>query len=281
MRPGRFAATMKGPKGATMNTVLTASRAAVGALPRIWIGARPLERLWYVVAGVLFAGGLGHVAVLLLTGASWEGPTSLRKAATFGLSFGLTLATVVWASSFIRLGSWFRAAVLSIFTVVCVLETVLITLQAWRGVPSHFNFETPFDTSVSMTLAGGGFVIIAVGLILAGAALRRTADLTPELRLALRYGFGTLLAAFGTGAIMIATGVTLARSGDPAAAYATAGFLKPLHAVALHAILVLPGLAWLIGFTGWDAGRRLRVVRWSIMGYSVLLVGAVIISLVG
>ncbi len=264
-----------------MNTVVAAGREAVGALPRIWTGARPLERAWYAVAAVLFASGLTHVAVLLVTGASWEGPTSLRKAATFGLSFGLTLATVVWAGSFIRLTPPFRATVLSIFTVVCVLETALITLQAWRGVPSHFNFETPFDLSVSMTLAGGGFVIIAVGLILTGAALRRLADLTPELRLALRFGCGTLLMAFGTGAIMIATGVTLARSGDPAAAYAIGGFLKPLHAVAMHAILVLPGLAWLIGFTGWDAGRRLRVVRWAIMGYSVLLVGAVIISLIG
>ncbi len=266
---------------AVVSTVVAASREAVGALPRIWTGARPLERLWYAVAAVLFAGGLTHVAVLLLTGASWDGPTSLRKAATFGLSFGLTLATVVWASAFIRLAPLLRGVVLSIFTVVCVLETALITLQAWRGVPSHFDFETPFDTGVSMTLAGGGFVIIVVGLILAATALRRGAELAPELRLALRYGFVTLLVAFATGAVMIATGVTLVRSGDPAIAYATAGFLKPLHAVAMHAILVLPGLAWLLGFTDWDAARRLRVVRWSIMGYSVLLVGAVIISLLG
>lgn len=262
-----------------MNNALTASREAVGALPRIWTNARPLERAWYAVAAVLFAGGLAHVGVLLVTGASWEGPVSLRKAATFGLSFGLTLATVVWATSFLRLTRRLRSAVLSIFAVVCVLETALITLQAWRGVPSHLNFETPFDAGVSMTLAGGGFVIIAVGLILTWAALRRTAGLAPELRLALRYGFGTLLVAFATGAIMIATGVTVVRSGDPATAYATAGFLKPLHGVAMHAVLVLPGLAWLLGFTGWDSGFRLRVIRWAIAAYSALLVGALIISL--
>ncbi|GAB3753402.1 hypothetical protein [Microlunatus parietis] len=195
------------------------------------------------------------------------------------MSFGLTLTSVAWASSFLRLSAAVRGVVLSIFAVVCVIETTLITLQAHRGVPSHVNFETPFDTAVSMTLAGGGLVIIVVGLILAGAALRRTAELAPELRLALRFGFVTLLVAFGTGAIMIATGVTLVRSGDPAAAYATAGFLKPLHAVSMHAILVLPGIAWLLGSTGWPPRRRLMIIRYAAVGYLVLLAGAVIISL--
>lgn len=262
----------------TMNTLVASALAAV---PRIWITARPLERAWYAIAAVLFASGLFHVGELLLTGASWDGPTSLRKAATFGLSFGLTLASVVWASSYIRMPGTARAVVLSAFAVVCVIETTLITLQARRGVPSHFNVETPFDTAVSMTLAAGGLVIIVVGLILAGAALRQTAELAPELRLALRFGFGALLVAFGTGAVMIATGVTLVRSGDPATAYATAGFLKPLHAVAMHAILVLPGLAWLLGFTRWAPERRLTIIRYAVAGYAVLLAGAVIISLLG
>ncbi|MFC7623478.1 hypothetical protein [Microlunatus sp. GCM10028923] len=264
-----------------MNTLVATTRGLAGAVLRIWTTARPLERSWYVIAAVLFGSGLFHVGELLVTGASWDGPTSLRKAATFGLSFGLTLASVAWASSFIRMSATVRGAVLSAFAVVCVIETTLITLQAQRGVPSHFNFETPFDTAVSMTLAGGGLVIIVVGLILAGAALRQTAELAPELRLALRFGFVTLLVAFGTGAIMIATGVTLVRSGDPATAYATAGFLKPLHAVAMHAILVLPGIAWLLGFTGWGPARRLLITRYSVVGYTLLLAGAVISSLAG
>lgn len=80
---------------------------------------------------------------------------------------------------------------------------------------------------------------------------------------------------------MIATGVTLVRSGDPATAYATAGFLKPLHAVAMHAILVLPGIAWLLGFTGWGPARRLLITRYAVVGYTLLLAGAVISSLAG
>lgn len=261
--------------------LVTAARDLIAALPRFWSERTSIERVWYLVAAVLFASGLTHVGVLLITGGSWDGPVSLRKAATFGLSFGLTLATVAWASTFIRLGAVIRSVVLSIFAVVCVLETSLVTMQAWRGVPSHFNFETPFDTGVSMSLAGGGLVIVVTGLILTWAALARTAELSAELRLALRYGFVTLVIAFVTGAIMIATGVTQVRSGDPAGAYATAGFLKPLHGVAMHAILVLPGLAWLLGFTRFDAMVRMRVVRSAIVGYSLLVIGAVIISVIG
>ena len=86
---------------------------------------------------------------------------SLRKAATFGLSFGLTLPSVAWATSYLRLPA--RGLVLGVFIATCVVETVLISMQAWRGVPSHFNFATPFDTAVSTTLALGGGVIVLVG----------------------------------------------------------------------------------------------------------------------
>ena len=64
---------------------------------RIWDDGRRIEKVAYVVAGVLFVSGLVHVVVLLVTGRTWIGPLSLRKAATFGLSFGLTLASVAWA----------------------------------------------------------------------------------------------------------------------------------------------------------------------------------------
>jgi hypothetical protein len=48
---------------------------------------------------------------------------SVRKAVTFGLSFGLTLITIVWVASFVRLGGRARAALVGAFTVACALET--------------------------------------------------------------------------------------------------------------------------------------------------------------
>lgn len=248
------------------------------ALTRIWTRGRRVERVAYVVGAVLFACGLVHAGVLLTTGGSWLGPLSLRKPTTFGLSFGLTLATVAWASSYVSLRPLPRNVLLGAFVVASVVETALVSTQAWRGVPSHFNFETPFDTAVSMTLAGGGAVIIVVAVCLAVAAVVGVAGLSPSMRLALRFGFGTLLVALGTGAVMIAAGVMQVRAGDPQLAYATAGSLKPLHGVAMHAVLVLPAVAWLLSFSAIAERRQVQIVQVAVAAYAALTIAAAIIS---
>jgi hypothetical protein len=239
-----------------------------GALRRIWVDGRPIERVAYVVGGVLFVSGLVHVAVLLVTGWTWIGPVSLRKAATFGLSFGLTVASLAWATSFLRLRA--RGLVLGVFLVTSVVETALISMQAWRGVPSHFNFETPFDTAVSMTLALGGGVLVVVGIVCTVTAFAGAGALAPSMALAVRAGLVVLLVAFATGAVMVARGVTESRSGAARLAYDTAGSLKPLHAVAMHAVLVLPALAWLLAHTAWAEERRLRLVGVAVAADAVL-----------
>ena len=104
-----------------------------------------------MVGVLLLASGLVHLAILVMTGGTWIGPLSLRKPTTFGLSFGVTLITIAWVSSFLRLGDRARAILLGVFTIACVIETALVSLQAWRGVPSHFNTETTFDALVART----------------------------------------------------------------------------------------------------------------------------------
>ncbi|MTD58707.1 hypothetical protein [Amycolatopsis pithecellobii] len=234
---------------------------------------RPVERAAYRVGAVLFASGLVHLVVLVASGTSWEGPLSYRKAMTFGLSFGLTLATLAWATSFLRINEKTRTALLGAFTVVSVVEVALVTMQVWRGVPSHFNFETPFDSFVSMTLALGGAVIIVTVLGFTIAALRSTSGLSPSMLLALRFGLVTLIAALAVGAVMIADGVSLSRGGHLELAYTTAGALKPVHFVAMHAILVIPALAWLLRFTTWTERKRTRVIAATAALYAVVIAG--------
>jgi hypothetical protein len=238
------------------------------ALRRIWVDGRRVERVAYVVGLVLFVSGLVHVGILLVTGWTWIGPVSLRKAATFGLSFGLTLPSVAWATSYLRLPG--RGLVLGLFIATCVVETVLISMQAWRGVPSHFNFATPFDTAVSTTLALGGGVIVLVGVVCTLAAFAGAGGLAPSMALAVRTGLVVLLVAFATGAAMVARGVVEARGGQAQLAYDTAGSLKPLHAVAMHVVLVLPALAWLLAHTSWPEARRLRLVWVAVAADAVL-----------
>ena len=132
------------------------------ALLPFWRRSRRPERAADIVGALSLASGLIHLMILVIGAGSWQGPLSLRKPTTFGLSFALTLITIVWVASFLRLSNRVKAALLGAFTVACALETALVTLQAWRGVPSHFNVETAFDAFVARTLAAGGLVLVAV-----------------------------------------------------------------------------------------------------------------------
>src|SRR6185436_18942691 len=106
-----------------------------------WRGIRRIERIAYVVGALLLASGVIHLTILAISGRSWAGPLSLRKAMSFGLSFGLTLMTIVWVASWLRLGDRSRTALIGVFTLASVVETMLVSVQAWRDVPSHFNME--------------------------------------------------------------------------------------------------------------------------------------------
>ncbi len=243
----------------------------LASLRSFWTRGRHIERIGYLVGLLLLTSGIVHLGILSLGGGSWEGPLSFRKPAVFGLSFGLTLITIVWTASFLPLAERTRVALLSIFTGACILETALVSLQAWRGVPSHFNVETAFDGHIARALAAGGFALVAVIVGLTITAFRRNPAVPISLRIALQIGFVVLCGAMAVGATMIVRGMMLVFAGEPARAYATGGALKPTHAVTMHAILVLPALAWLLSFADWSEQRRRRVVLMASAAYVVLV----------
>ena len=240
---------------------------------------RPVERSAYAIASLLMLSGVIHLAVLLISGGTWEGPVSLRKPMTFGLSFGLTLINVTLIASYVPLKDRHRTLLLGVFTAACVLETVLVSLQAWRGVPSHFNVETPVDAAVAQTLALGGFTLVAIIVLLTVAVFRHRQKLPSPLRLAIQAGFVALVGAQIAGGVMIATGMPLVFGGHPQLAYETGGWLKPVHAVLMHVILVLPLLAWLVSTTGWNERAQSRTVWTGLALYAVVILGAVLLSI--
>jgi hypothetical protein len=95
-----------------------------------WNHLRRVERISCLIGALLLASGLIHLGILAISGGSWMGPLSLRKPMTFGLSFGLTLITITWVSSFLRLGDRARTILLGLFAGACVLETTLVSSQA-------------------------------------------------------------------------------------------------------------------------------------------------------
>jgi hypothetical protein len=231
------------------------------------------------VSALLVLSGVFHLLVFVLDDRPWAGPVSWRKPSTFGVSFGVTLASVVWVTSYLRIPERSRALLLGVFAADCVVEVFGITLQAWRGVPSHLNRSTPGDTVVAVMLAFGGAVLIAVLGWFAVLAMRGRIDAAPSMRLALRAGFLLLVCGLFAGAAMIAVGTVAMNTGTPARAYAVTGFLKEFHGVTLHGVLVLPALAWLLARTSWDEPRRVRVVTLAVTAYVAAALGVLALEL--
>jgi hypothetical protein len=232
-------------------------------------GTSGIERVAYAVGGVLIVSGLIHLVILIIGGGTWQGPLSLRKPATFGLSFGLTLINVTLIAAFLPLTARWRTRLIGMFSAACIVETVLVSLQAWRGVPSHFNVQTPFDAAIAQSLAVGGFTIVAIIVALTVAALRGRARLPRALGLAIGAGLVALVGSQVVGGAMIASGMREVFTGNPTAAYAVGGWLKPVHAILMHGVLVLPLVAWLAARIGWDERRQIRTVWAAIVLYAI------------
>ncbi|MDA2811728.1 hypothetical protein O4J56_13890 [Nocardiopsis sp. RSe5-2] len=232
--------------------------------------------------GLLLLASAGfHFAVFLVLGGPWEGPVSWRKPVTFGVSFGLSVLTIAWIVDLLHLRGRLRAVLVGAFTSASVLEVALTSLQAWRGVPSHFNEETGFDTLVTRMLAFGGMVLILTVLTLTAASLRARPGVAPSMREALRAGLLALSASMAIGGVMIATGMARVNAGEPDLAYALAGSLRPAHAVTMHAVLLLPALAWLAARTLPDERARLRVVRAGIAVYAAVAAAVTALAATG
>jgi len=236
-------------------------------------------RLLLTTSALLVLSGLVHLLVFAVDDRPWAGPVSWRKPFTFGVSFGVTLTSVVWVTSYLRVAERTRSLLLAVFAADCVVEVAGITVQAWRGVPSHLNRSTPANTAVAVTLAVGGAVLIVVLGTFAVLAIRGRSDAAPSMRLALRAGFALLMAGLLAGAAMIAVGTTSMNTGTAAHAYDVTGFLKHFHGVTLHAVLVLPALAWLLARTPWDESRRVRVVAAAVVTYLVVAAGVLALDL--
>jgi hypothetical protein len=249
--------------------------------PNYRVALRPtVERVCYLIGAVLIASGLVHLGVAALYGRPWLGPLSWRKPITFGLAFGSVLISITWVASYLRLSPRRRTVLLGVFAADSVVEVTGITVQAWRHVPSHLNNVGAFNAVIAYSLAAGGGVLIVVLGSFAVPALRGRVDGAPSMRLAVRAGFGLLLVGLATGVAMIVRGETLIKSGHRQHAYNAAGYLKWPHAVTLHAVLVLPLLAWWLSRTRRTEAQRTRIIALAAVSYVAVAAVLVVVSII-
>ena len=224
------------------------------------------QRFGYACAAVLLASGLFHIGVYLVDGGPWEGPLSWRKPIVFGLSFGITIATLAWILTFLPIRTVTGWIVMGVLGVASLGEVFLISIQKWRGVASHFNEATTFDETVFSWM---GMLVALIGLVCVFITVRSffAMDAAPSLAWATRAGLVLMLVSQSVGGQMIAEGGNT---------FGAAGSLKLTHAITLHAVQVLPALALLLGLSEGSERHRLRTIGLGAVGYAGVIGGAAI-----
>ena len=228
----------------------------------------PLSRFQqFAVVALLFSGCL-HLLLWLAGEQAWEGPTSFRKPALFGISTGLTLWSCLWISYLLNPSPWLKWST-RLLTAALLVEVGLITLQAWRGEASHFNRRTPFDASVETTLLFLITIASAIIFWLNALALRRDqlATVEPPMRLAVQAGLSLLSLSCLLGFLITAIGTQQAAAGLAPETLQPRGVLKFPHGAALHAIQTLVLIAWCASRIG---SRWPKAVVWLAIAGHVL-----------
>lgn len=190
------------------------------------------------IGWALLVSGLGHLVFGWLAGAEWSGPVSPRKPGLFGVSAGVTVWSLSWAITKLVPHRWDRKLAASL-AIGLLVEVGLITVQYWRGVPSHFNRTTIIDAGIEFSMMGLIlWVTIGIGwLCWRSQWLRDTNQLWAA---ALRGGLWLLLISCGLGfAVTVLGEINLAQGRVPEV-WGRGGVLKYPHGAALHAIQTLP-----------------------------------------
>ena len=150
-------------------------------------------------------------------------------------------------------------------------EVGFITLQQWRGVPSHFNTVTSFDLGVVITM-GALFVPLVLSLlsiaIWSWVSLPRGTNLTFGMRI----GMVFLLVGQVVGIIVILDAIALLKvNGNILALYPAINAYKIPHAISLHAAQALP----VVGLVADSALESRRTGKWVVVLASFSIFAAV------
>lgn len=266
MQTAAIRVAVPGPSQDREPRLAAGSPARVGAL---------LARLWRTDPRLTGTGLFLLVLLLPSIAGVWLDPRTVTgapawlKPAKFAASTGIYALTIAWVFSYLPTWPRMRRVVGSITTWVMLLEVAIIDLQAWRGVPSHFNVGTLMDAAL-FSIMGIAIVAQTVASVAVAVALWRQEFRDRALGWALRFGMtitvvGALVGgamttgpnarqlaeAPTTGRLMMAGAHTVGGPdggpGLPATGWSTShGDLRVPHFVGLHAVQVVPLFAVLL-----------------------------------
>ena len=246
----------------------------MATLQRLWKASAPLTATGLIMLVALVA-SVGAMAVdhsTILGAPTWLKPTK------FAISSAIYAFTLAWIFTYLADRPRLTHRIGWISAIVLVLEVGIIDVQAARGIPSHFNAATALDAALFGTM-GLAIVILWVAAIVLTVALFRHRFADGAFGWALRLGMLLTVIGQATGGLMTAptraqldaarsTGLKVSGAhtvgapdggpGLPLTGWSREhGDLRVPHFIGMHAVQVLPALAWLlIPIASMEARRR-------------------------
>ncbi|WP_309897131.1 hypothetical protein [Archangium sp.] len=274
---------------------MSASTSAL-SVRALWNRAWFLSPALALFTGVMIFGAMFTTLGIFLDSRQLVGEPVWLKPTKFYLSFAAYTATVLYFFSFLSERRRLVRISGHILAAAGLIEIVAITLQAARGVRSHFNVATLFDAAI-FSLMGITVAVLWVTMIVLALVLLRSQLADRPLSAALRIGFIAAVVGCGLGWFMtnprpvqleaMKAGQQLVESGShtfgaadggpglPLVGWSTeAGDMRPAHFLGLHAMQVLPLLAVVLARRRHlSETRRLAAVRAAGVAYvGVMLV---------
>lgn len=261
------------------------------SLPRkLWNQAWALSPVLAVSTLVMLVAAVFTAAGILLDPRQVAGEPAWLKPTKFYLSLAIYDATILYLLSFLSERRRFVRVVAAILAACGALEMVGITLQAARGVRSHFNVASSFDQAIFASMGIVILVLWVTMMVLAGVLVRAKLEdraLASALRMGLVVGIvGAGLGSFMTtprseqiaaakaGAQMVESGSHTfgGKDGGPGLPLvgwsSVAGDMRPAHFLGLHGMQVLPVLAVLLARRrSRSESLRLALVRGAGVAY--------------
>jgi hypothetical protein len=240
-----------------------------------WREAAGYQRFLYWVSVLFGLSAVVHGIVFLADDRPWSGPVSWRKPLLFSLSFALVGASLAWVMTFLPRREIAGRLLLGSFGIASIAETALISMQAWRGVGSHFNFATGFDAAVFSAM-GLMIAVVVVDVVVITVWSFFSLEAPESFALAIRAGLVLMVVGQGIGGLLVREGLRQEEIGPVSSplVFGQDGILNVSHAAALHALQLLPLLAWLLSFSDRSERTRTRIVAVAASGYA----GVVLLS---
>jgi hypothetical protein len=222
------------------------------------------------------------IALVLLTAWTVDDSELLRenlwiKPLKFSISIGLNGAAFIWLlrrvppTKIMRIAAFASAAAL-------VMEQVLITVQAVRGVRSHFNMTSGIDSTIYGAMGNFVGIVWIATLVIAIDLMRRDIS-DPIVKRVSIAGTWLVLLGASVGFIMVAVSKHTIGSQDGGPILPLVGWnrhtgdLRPAHFIGLHGLQVLITIVWFARRKSWSRFQTVRALTGAVWSIAVTCLG--------